>query len=387
MTDPLELAAFDTLLTDEERDIRDTVRRFATAQIRPHIAGWYADGTLPAREIARECGRLGLLGMHLEGYGCAGVGAVSYGLACFELEAADSGIRSLVSVQGSLAMYAIHAFGSEEQRQQWLPAMAAGEAIGCFGLTEPDAGSDPGAMRTTARRDGADWILDGEKMWITNAGVADVAVVWARTDEGIRGFVVPMDTPGVSTLPVGHKLSLRASVTSALVLQGVRLPSAAQLPGATGLRAPLSCLGEARLGIVFGALGAGYDCLRTALEYAGSREAFGRPIAGFQLTQEKLTEMTRGLVNGLLLAVHVGRLRDAGQATAAQVSLAKLNSCETAIGIARTARTILGANGVTLEYPVLRHANNLEAVLTYEGTSEVHKLVVGQALTGISAFR
>ncbi|WP_405094508.1 acyl-CoA dehydrogenase family protein [Micromonospora sp. NBC_01412] len=387
MTDPLELAAFDTLLTDEERDVRDTVRRFAAEQIRPHIAGWYADGTLPAREIARECGRLGLLGMHLDGYGCAGVGAVSYGLACFELEAADSGIRSLVSVQGSLAMYAIHAFGSEEQRQRWLPAMAAGEAIGCFGLTEPDAGSDPGAMRTTARRDGTDWILDGEKMWITNAGVADVAVVWARTDEGIRGFVVPMDTPGVSTLPVGHKLSLRASVTSALVLQGVRLPSVAQLPGATGLRAPLSCLGEARLGIVFGALGAGYDCLRTALEYAGSREAFGRPIAGFQLTQEKLTEMTRGLVNGLLLAVHVGRLRDAGQATAVQVSLAKLNSCETAIGIARTARTILGANGVTLEYPVLRHANNLEAVLTYEGTSEVHKLVVGQALTGIGAFR
>ncbi|MGW1057227.1 acyl-CoA dehydrogenase family protein [Micromonospora rubida] len=387
MTDPLELAAFDTLLTDEERDVRDTVRRFAAEQIRPHIAGWYADGTLPAREIARECGRLGLLGMHLDGYGCAGVGAVSYGLACFELESADSGIRSLVSVQGSLAMYAIHAFGSEEQRQRWLPAMAAGEAIGCFGLTEPDAGSDPGAMRTTARRDGTDWILDGEKMWITNAGVADVAVVWARTDEGIRGFVVPMDTPGVSTLPVGHKLSLRASVTSALVLQGVRLPGVAQLPGATGLRAPLSCLGEARLGIVFGALGAGYDCLRTALEYAGSREAFGRPIAGFQLTQEKLTEMTRGLVNGLLLAVHVGRLRDAGQATAVQVSLAKLNSCETAIGIARTARTILGANGVTLEYPVLRHANNLEAVLTYEGTSEVHKLVVGQALTGISAFR
>ncbi|MFI0791548.1 acyl-CoA dehydrogenase family protein [Micromonospora rubida] len=387
MTDPLELAAFDTLLTAEERDVRDTVRRFAAEQIRPHIAGWYADGTLPAREIARECGRLGLLGMHLDGYGCAGVGAVSYGLACFELEAADSGIRSLVSVQGSLAMYAIHAFGSEEQRQRWLPAMAAGEAIGCFGLTEPDAGSDPGAMRTTARRDGTDWILDGEKMWITNAGVADVAVVWARTDEGIRGFVVPMDTPGVSTLPVGHKLSLRASVTSALVLQGVRLPSVAQLPGATGLRAPLSCLGEARLGIVFGALGAGYDCLRTALEYAGSREAFGRPIAGFQLTQEKLTEMTRGLVNGLLLAVHVGRLRDAGQATPVQVSLAKLNSCETAIGIARTARTILGANGVTLEYSVLRHANNLEAVLTYEGTSEVHKLVVGQALTGISAFR
>ncbi|WP_433392136.1 acyl-CoA dehydrogenase family protein [Micromonospora sp. KLBMP9576] len=387
MTDPLELAAFDTLLTDEERDVRDTVRRFAAERIRPHIAQWYADGDLPVRELARECGRLGLLGMHLDGYGCAGVGTVAYGMACFELESADSGIRSLVSVQGSLAMYAIRAFGSEEQRQQWLPRMAAGEAIGCFGLTEPDAGSDPAAMRTTARRDGGDWILDGEKMWITNAGVADVAVVWARTDEGIRGFVVPMDTPGVSTLPVGHKLSLRASVTSALVLQGVRLPATAQLPEATGLRAPLKCLGEARLGIAFGALGAGYDCLRTALEYSGSREAFGRPIAGFQLTQDKLAEMTRGLVNGLLLAVHVGRLRDTGQATAVQVSLAKLNSCETAIEIARTARTILGANGVTLEYPVLRHANNLEAVLTYEGTSEVHKLVVGQALTGIGAFR
>ncbi|MBO4207474.1 acyl-CoA dehydrogenase family protein [Micromonospora echinofusca] len=383
----MDLAAFDSLLTEEERDIRDTVRRFAAEQIRPHVAQWYADGTLPARELARECGRLGLLGMHLDGYGCAGTGAVAYGLACFELESADSGVRSLVSVQGSLAMYAIRTFGSEAQRERWLPAMAAGTAIGCFGLTEPDAGSDPGAMRTTARRDGADWILDGEKMWITNAAVADVAVVWARTDDGVRGFVVPMDTPGVGTLPVGHKLSLRASVTSALVLQDVRLPADAVLPGAVGLRAPLACLGEARLGIVFGALGAGYDCLRVALEYAGTREAFGRPIAGFQLTQEKLTEMTRGLVTGLLLAVHVGRQREAGRATAAQVSLAKLHSCETAIGIARTARTILAANGVTLEYPVLRHANNLEAVLTYEGTSEVHKLVVGQALTGLAAFR
>ncbi|GAB3149977.1 acyl-CoA dehydrogenase family protein [Micromonospora sonneratiae] len=387
MTDPLELAAIDTLLTEEERDIRDTVRKFAAEQIRPHIAEWFAAGELPARELARECGKLGLLGMHLEGYGCAGTGAVAYGLACFELESADSGVRSLVSVQGSLAMYAIRTFGSEEQRQRWLPAMAAGEAIGCFGLTEPDAGSDPGAMRTSARRDGGDWILNGEKMWITNAAIADVAVVWARTDEGIRGFVVPMDTPGVSTLPVGHKLSLRASVTSALVLQDVRLPGDAIMPEAIGLRAPLKCLGEARLGIVFGSLGAGYDCLRAAIDYAGSREAFGRPISGFQLTQEKLTEMTRGLVNGMLLAVHVGRLREAGRATPAQVSLAKLNNCETAISIARMARTILGANGVTLEYPVLRHANNLEAVLTYEGTSEVHKLVVGQALTGQAAFR
>jgi glutaryl-CoA dehydrogenase len=387
MTDPMELLAVDSLFTEEERDIRDTVRRFAAERIRPYVAEWYAAGELPARDLARECGRLGLLGMHLEGYGCAGVGAVAYGLACFELEAADSGVRSLVSVQGSLAMYAIRTFGSEEQRQRWLPAMAAGEAIGCFGLTEPDAGSDPGAMRTSARRDGDDWILNGEKMWITNAAVADVAVVWARTDEGIRGFAVPMDTPGVSTPPVGHKLSLRASVTSALVLQDVRLPGDALLPGAIGLRAPLRCLTEARLGIAFGALGAGYDCLRAALDYAGSREAFGRPIAGFQLTQEKLAEMTRGLVSGLLLAVHVGRLREAGAVTPAQVSLAKLNSCETAIGIARTARTILGANGVTLEYPVLRHANNLEAVLTYEGTSEVHKLVVGQALTGHAAFR
>jgi glutaryl-CoA dehydrogenase len=386
MTPPLELFAVDGLLSDEEREIGATVRRFVDDKLRPEIAGWFESGELPVRELAKEFGALGVLGMHLEGYGCAGTNAVSYGLACAELEAGDSGLRSFVSVQGSLSMFSIHHFGSEEQKQGWLPRLAAGEAIGCFGLTEPDFGSNPAGMRTTARRDGADWILDGTKMWITNGSVADVATVWARTDEGIRGFLVPAGTPGFTARTIHQKLSLRASVTAELVLDGVRLPDSARLPGATSLRAPLSCLNEARFGIVFGALGAARDCLQTALDYATTRVQFDRPIAGFQLTQQKLADMTLELGKGYLLALHLGRLKDAGQIRPEQVSLGKLNNVREAIAIARECRTILGGSGITLEYPVLRHANNLESVLTYEGTSEMHALIIGQALTGLAAF-
>jgi glutaryl-CoA dehydrogenase len=385
MTGPLELLGIDHLLTDEEQAIQETVRRFTADQVRPHIAEWYEAGEIPL-ELAREAGKLGLLGMHLTGYGCAGTNAVSYGLACLELEAADSGVRSLVSVQGSLAMFAIWKFGSEEQKQRWLPGMAEGSLIGCFGLTEPDFGSNPAGMRTRARRDGDEWVLDGTKMWITNGSVADVAVVWARTDEGIRGFIVPTDTPGFSAPKIGGKLSLRASITSELVLEGVRLPADAVLPEVTGLRGPLSCLNEARFGIVFGALGAARDCLEAAIAYAADREVFDRPLASFQLTQAKLADMTLELQKGFLLALHLGRLKDDGKLRPEQVSLGKLNNVREAIEIARTCRTILGANGITLEYPVMRHANNLESVLTYEGTSEVHQLVIGQALTGHSAF-
>ena len=384
---PDALFAFDSLLDEDERAIRDTVRSYVDRRIRPAVAAWYAEGHIPARELALELGEMGLLGMHLEGYGCAGMSATAYGLACLELEAGDSGIRSLVSVQGSLAMYAIHAFGSEEQRSEWLPRMAAGEVIGCFGLTEPDFGSDPAGMRTSAKKDGDEWILNGTKMWITNGSIAQVAVVWARTEDGIRGFVVTSGTSGLTVSPVKHKLSLRASVTSELVLSDVRLPGSAILPGAVGLSGPLNCLSEARFGIVFGALGAARDCLLTALEYAGSREQFGRPIAGFQLTQAKLADATLEYGKGMLLALHLGRLKDAGGLTSQQVSLGKLNNVREAIAIARECRTILGASGITLEYPVMRHANNLESVLTYEGTSEMHTLVVGQALTGLSAFR
>jgi glutaryl-CoA dehydrogenase len=384
---PLDLYAIDGLLDTEERAVRDTARSFCDERLRPHLAEWYEAADIPARDLAREMGRLGLLGMHLTGYGCAGTNAVSYGLACLELEAADSGIRSLVSVQGSLAMYAIHRFGSESQREDWLPRMAAGEAIGCFGLTEPDAGSDPGAMRTRARRDGSDWVLDGTKMWITNGSVADVAVVWAQTDDGIRGFVVPADAAGFSAPKITRKLSMRASVTSELVLDGVRLPADAMLPEAHGLSGPLSCLNEARFGIVFGALGAARDSLEAALSYAGTRTVFGRPVAAYQLTQEKLTDMTLELGKGMLLALHLGRLKDAGTLRPAQVSVGKLNNVREALAIARECRTILGGNGISLEYAPMRHANNLESVLTYEGTSEVHLLVVGQALTGHDAFR
>ncbi|HEX6338467.1 MAG TPA: acyl-CoA dehydrogenase family protein [Jiangellaceae bacterium] len=385
MTAPLELLSIDHLLTDEEQAIAETVQKFTADRVRPHIAEWYEAGEIPL-ELAREAGKLGLLGMHLTGYGCAGTNAVSYGLACMELEAADSGVRSLVSVQGSLAMYAIWKFGSEEQKQRWLPGMAEGSLIGCFGLTEPDFGSNPAGMRTRARRDGDEWVLDGTKMWITNGSVADVAVVWARADDGIRGFIVPTDTPGFSAPKIGGKLSLRASITSELVLEGVRLPADAVLPEVTGLRGPLSCLNEARFGIVFGALGAARDCLEAAIAYAADREVFDRPLASFQLTQAKLADMTLELQKGFLLALHLGRLKDDGKLRPEQVSLGKLNNVREAIEIARTCRTILGANGITLEYPVMRHANNLESVLTYEGTSEIHQLVIGQALTGHSAF-
>jgi glutaryl-CoA dehydrogenase len=382
---PLDFLDLDRQLSEEERLIRDTTRGFVADRVLPEIAGWFERGEFP-RELAKELGGLGLLGMHLEGYGCAGTNAVSYGLACLELEAGDSGFRSFVSVQGSLAMFPIWRYGSEEQKREWLPRMAAGEVVGCFGLTEPDHGSDPAGMRTSARRDGHDWVLDGTKMWITNGGIADLAVVWARTDQGVRGFLVPRGTPGFSTRDVGRKLSLRASVTSELVLDGCRLPAAAVLPDARGLRGPLSCLDEARYGIIWGAMGAARACYQSALDYARTRVQFGRPIGGFQLTQAKLADMLVELAKGTLLALHLGRLKDQGRLASQQVSLGKLNNVREALQIARTARTILGANGVTLEYPVIRHANNLESVLTYEGTSEVHTLILGQAVTGLDAF-
>ncbi|OZC86348.1 acyl-CoA dehydrogenase [Rhodococcus sp. 06-412-2C] len=382
-----ELFAIDSLLDDEERQIRDTVRKFGNERIRPHIADWFDEGTVPARELAKELGSLGLLGMHLEGYGCAGTSATAYGLACLELEAIDSGIRSLVSVQGSLAMFAIWKYGSEEQKQQWLPGMAEGSLIGCFGLTEADFGSNPGGMLTRAKRDGDDWILNGSKMWITNGPVADVAVVWAQTDDKIRGFVVPTDTPGFTANTVKKKLSLRASITGELVFDDVRLPADAMLPEARGLSGPLSCLNEARFGIVFGAMGAARDCIESAVEYSKTRAVFDKPLAGYQLTQAKLANMALELGKGQLLALHLGRLKDKGDLPGERVSLGKLNNVREAIKIARECRTILAANGITLEYPVLRHANNLESVLTYEGTSEVHQLVIGQALTGTSAVR
>ncbi|HET9071194.1 MAG TPA: acyl-CoA dehydrogenase family protein [Acidimicrobiales bacterium] len=384
--DASALVDFDSLLDDEERMIQGTVRSFVDKAVRPNIAAWFEEGVAP-RELAAELGSLGLFGMHLTGYGCAGTNAVSYGLACLELEAGDSGLRSFVSVQGSLAMYSIWRWGSEEQKQQWLPRLATGEAIGCFGLTEPDFGSNPAGMRTNARRDGGDWVLNGAKMWITNGSLADVATVWARTDEGIRGFLVPRGTPGFSTGDIHHKLSLRASATSELSLQDVRLPASAMLPEGRGLSAPLSCLNEARFGIVWGAMGAARDCLNTALAYAGDRVQFDRPIAGFQLTQAKLADAAVELSKGLLLALHLGRLKDQGRLRPEQVSVGKLNNVREAIDIARVCRTVLGAAGITTEYPVLRHANNLESVLTYEGTSEVHQLAIGQALTGISAYR
>jgi glutaryl-CoA dehydrogenase len=387
MVAPLDLLDVDTLLSDEERDIRALVRRVADDRVRPHVARWYETADTPVRELALEFGKLGLLGMHLTGYGCAGASAVSYGLACMELEAADSGVRSLVSVQGSLAMYAIWRFGSEEQKQRWLPGMAAGELIGCFGLTEPDHGSDPATMATRARRDGADWVLDGGKMWITNAPLADVAVIWARAEEGVVGFAVPTDSPGFSAREIKHKMSLRASSTGEITLDGVRLPDSARLPEARGLKAPLSCLTEARFGIIWGSMGAARDCLRVALDYATTREQFGRPIGGFQLTQAKLADMALELQKGFLLALHLGRLREsAGHLRPEQVSVGKLNNVREAIAIARQCRTILGGNGISGEYPVMRHANNLESVLTYEGTSEIHQLVIGQKLTGLNAF-
>jgi glutaryl-CoA dehydrogenase len=381
----LDFLAIARHLSEEERAIQDATRRFVDERVQPEVAGWFERGVFP-RELAKELGALGLLGMHLDGYGCAGVGAVSYGLACLELEAGDSGLRSFASVQGSLAMFPIWRYGSEEQKQHWLPRMAAGEVVGCFGLTEPDFGSDPAGMRTSARRDGSDWVLNGTKMWITNGGFADLAVVWARTDDGVRGFLVPRGTPGFSTSDIERKLSLRAAVTSELVFDDCRLPADAVLPEVRGMRGPLSCLTEARYGIVWGAMGAARTCFATALEYAGSRVQFGKPLAAFQLTQAKLVDMLLELQKGMLLALHLGRMKDAGTLTPEQVSVGKLNNVREALAIARTARTILGANGVTLEYPVIRHANNLESVLTYEGTSEIHTLILGEAITGVAAF-
>lgn len=386
--EPLDPAGIDDLLSADEKAVRDSVRQLCEERIDPHVAEWFERGAIDdIRGLAKELGALGVLGMHLEGYGCAGMSATEYGLACLELEATDSGIRSLVSVQGSLAMFAIWRWGSEEQKQEWLPQMAAGEAIGCFGLTEPDVGSDPGNMRTRARRDGSDWVLDGRKMWITNSSVADVAVVWAQTDDGVRGFVVPTSTPGFSAPEIKHKLSLRASVTGEIVLDGVRLPESAAFPEVRGLKGPLSCLNEARYGIVWGAMGAARSSLSAALSYAGERTQFGKPISGFQLTQQKLVDMNLEYTKGVLLALHLGRRKDAGKLRPEQVSLGKLNNVREALEICRTARTILGANGISLEYPVIRHMNNLESVLTYEGTVEMHTLVVGQAMTGQAAFR
>ena len=383
--DASDFLDIDSQLSSEEREIRDTVRRFVGDRVMPGIEKWFEAGEFPL-EVATELGSLGLLGMHLEGYGCAGTNAVSYGLACLELEAGDSGFRSFVSVQGSLAMFPIWKYGSEEQKEEWLPRMAAGEAIGCFGLTEPDQGSDPSSMRTSARRDGDDWILNGNKMWITNGGVADIAVVWARADDGVRGFLVPRGTPGFETRDIHRKLSLRASVTSELILDDCRLPADAVLPGVTGMRGPLSCLNEARFGIVWGAMGAARACYESALEYSKTREQFGKPIGGFQLTQKKLVDMLVEINKGTLLALHLGRKKDDGTLDPRHVSLGKLNNVREAIAIAREARTILGANGITLEYPVIRHANNLESVLTYEGTSEIHTLILGEAVTGLRAF-
>jgi glutaryl-CoA dehydrogenase len=385
VTDPVDFIDVNARLSGEERLLAQTVRDFVRKRVLPDIAGWFEEGTLP-RDLGKQLGELGLLGMHLDGYGCAGASAVAYGIACLELEAADSGVRSFASVQGSLAMYAIRRWGDERQMQQWLPPMARGEAIGCFGLTEPDFGSNPGGMRTSARRSGSDWILDGTKMWITNGSIADVAIVWARTEQGIRGFIVPRGTKGFTASDIERKLSLRASVTSELVFSDCRLPAEAQLPQAKGLSGPLACLNEARYGIVWGAMGAARSCYESALEYSKTRIQFDRPIGAFQLTQAKLVDMLLELNKGMLLALHAGRAKDEGRLKPAQVSFAKLNNVREALEIARTARTILGANGVTLEYPVIRHMNNLESVLTYEGTSEMHALIVGKEITGLDAF-
>ncbi len=386
-TDILEL---DSLLTDEELEVRERVRDFTDQRIRPNIARWYNNGEFPP-ELALELGELGVLGMHLHGYGCPGRSAVEYGLAALELEAGDSGIRTFVSVQGSLAMTAIRKWGSEEQRQQYLPRMAAGELIGSFALTEPSAGSDPSSMTTAATRDGAGegsgWVLNGAKRWIGLASIADVLVVWAVTEDGIRGFLVPADTPGVTITPIEPKLSLRASIQCDIKLDGVRLGSEAQLPGAVGLRAALSCLNEARYGIVWGAMGAARDSYLAALDYALNRTQFGKLLAGHQVTQEKLVNMLTEIQKGTLLALHLGRLKDSGRLKPEHISLGKLNNVREAIEVARQARTILGANGITLEHSPMRHAANLESVRTYEGTDEVHTLAIGQHITGISAFR
>jgi glutaryl-CoA dehydrogenase len=384
--DPRDFLDIDSLLSDEEKLLRATVRRFTEEKILPEVGGWWEEGTFP-KELAKEMGALGLLGMHLEGYGCAGTSSTAYGLACIELEAGDSGTRSFVSVQGSLAMFPIWEFGSEEQKQTWLPGMAAGDIIGCFGLTEPDSGSDPSSMRTSARKVGSDWVISGTKMWITNGNVADVAIIWARTDEGIRGFIVPTDTPGFTANLIHRKASLRASITSELVLDNVRVPADFVLPGVSSMRGPLSCLSEARFGILFGVMGAARACYEAALGYSKSRVQFGVPIASFQLTQQKLVEMMVAVNRGMLVALHLGRMKDQGRITPELVSFGKFDNVRNALEVARTARSVLGANGITLEYPVMRHMTNLETVLTYEGTNEIHTLILGQAITGLAAFK
>ncbi|MGH3495715.1 MAG: acyl-CoA dehydrogenase family protein, partial [Sciscionella sp.] len=380
--DPHDFLGLDDALDDTERDVRDAVRSYVRAELAPHIANWYSAGGLP-KEIAAGIGSLGLFGMHLQGYGCAGLSATAYGVACRELEAVDSGLRSFVSVQGSLAMFAIHHWGSEEHREEWLPRMATGQALGCFGLTEPDSGSDPGSMRTNAKRDGHDWVLNGTKMWITNGTLADVAVVWANTEDGVRGFVVPTDTPGFRANEIGHKLSLRASVTAELVMEDVRLPDSAALPEVRGLKGPLSCLNEARFGIIWGVVGAARACYESALDYTATREQFGRPLAGFQLSQRKLADMVVEINHAGMIALRLAELKETEQLLPAHISLGKLANVRSAIEVARSARTLLGANGITLEYPVMRHMSNLETVLTYEGTEEVHALTVGAAVTGL----
>ena len=384
--DPHDFLDIDSLLSDEEKLLRATVRKYVEKEITPHVGDWWEDGSLPDQQLARDFGEIGLLGMHLEGYGCAGTSATAYGLACLELEAGDSGIRSFVSVQGSLAMFPIWKFGSEEQKQTWLPRMATGEVIGCFGLTESDSGSDPSSMRTNAKRDGSDWVINGTKMWITNGSIADIAVVWARTDEGVRGFIVPTDTPGFSAPEIKKKASLRASVTSELILDNVRLPDDFVLPGVSSMRGPLSCLNEARFGIAFGAMGAARSCYETALAYAKEREQFDKPIGSFQLTQRKLVDMMVAVQRGTLVALHLGRRKDEGTLTPEQVSFGKFDNVRNALDVARSARSVLGANGITLEYPVMRHMANLETVFTYEGTNEIHTLIMGEAITGLSAF-
>ena len=386
MTDASDLIDFDSLLTADEIALRDRVRAFVTTVIKPNIADWYDRAVFPT-EIIPEMAELGLLGMHLHGYGCPGKSAVDYGLAALELEAGDSGLRTFVSVQGSLAMSAIYKHGSEDQKQEWLPGMAAGTTIGCFGLTEPDSGSDPASMKTFARRDGDDWVITGRKRWIGLGTIAQVAIVWAQTDEGVRGFIVPTNTPGFEAKLIEQKLSMRASIQTELILAEVRLPSTALLPNVTGLRGPFECLNEARYGIVWGVMGAARDSFQAALDYSQTRMPFDRPLASFQLTQQKLVDMAVEISKGTLLALHLGRLKDAGRLKPHQISLGKLSNTREAIAIAREARTILGGDGITLEYSPLRHANNLESVRTYEGTDEVHTLVLGNHITGIAAFR
>ena len=384
--DPHDFLDIDSLLSDEEILLRDTVRGYVEKEITPHVGDWWDEGVIPHAELAKAFGELGMFGMHLEGYGCAGTSATAYGLASLELEAGDSGIRSFVSVQGSLVMFPIWKFGSEEQKQTWLPQMARGEVIGCFGLTEADSGSDPSSMRTNARRDGSDWIINGSKMWITNGSIADIAIIWARTDDGVRGFIVPTDSPGFSAPEIKKKASLRASVTSELILDEIRVPDDFVLPGVASMRGPLSCLNEARFGIAFGAMGAARSCYETALAYATERIQFDVPIASFQLTQRKLVEMMVAVQRGTLIALHLGRRKDEGKLSSEQVSFGKFDNVRNALDVARIGRSILGANGITLEYPIFRHMANLETVFTYEGTNEIHTLVMGQAITGLNAF-